>query len=76
MTSEEKIEFDRECIDAREKIYESVKRELLGPGSEDIGCEIEHELITDAPITRYSTGILFPLKTEIKQDIDLSLIHI
>lgn len=70
MTSEEKIEFDKECIDAREKIYESVKRELLGPGSEDIGCEIEHELITDAPITRYSTGILFPLKTEIKQDID------
>ena len=27
-------------------------------------------LITDAPITRYSTGILFPLNSKITQDID------
>ncbi|MGY5216152.1 helicase-related protein [Clostridium butyricum] len=70
MTMEEKINFDNECIDTREKIYEEVKRELVGPGSEDIGCDIEHELITDAPITRYSTGILFPLNSKITQDID------
>ncbi|NFO56053.1 helicase [Clostridium botulinum] len=70
MNKEDKEFFQSNCIKTRDEIYENVKRELLGPGSEDIGVDIEHELITDAPITRYSTGILFPLKTEMKQDID------
>jgi hypothetical protein len=59
-----------EFEEAREKIYESVRKELLGPGSEDIGPDIEYELITDEPITRYSTGILFPQKDEKKQEDD------
>lgn len=63
-------EFTRECEKARTLIYENVKKELLGPGSEDIGGDIEHELITDTPITRYSTGILFPQKTVMGQDVD------
>lgn len=63
-------EFTQECEKARILIYENVKKELLGPGSEDIGGDIEHELITDPPITRYSTGILFPQKTAMGQEVD------
>lgn len=70
MSKDDKDLFNNDCIEMRKKIYESVKMELLGPGSEDIGSNIEHELITDAPITRYSTGILFPQKSEMGQDID------
>lgn len=62
-----------ECIKVRELIYESVKRELLGPGSEDIGPPIEHELITDEPISRYSTGILFPQKSKDEQYEDKNI---
>lgn len=59
--------------EARELIYDSVKKELLGPGSEDIGKDIEHELITDDPIARYSTGILFPQQCKNGQDDDSSI---
>lgn len=66
----DKNEFQEECLDARALIYENVKKELLGPGSEDINDDIEHEIITDPPITRYSTGILFPQKMRIGQEVD------
>ena len=62
-----------EFKEAREKIYEEVKKELLGPGSEDIGGDIEHELITDDPISRYSLGILFPRDDKNNQDTDSTL---
>ncbi len=62
--------FQEECKEARLLIYDSVKRELMGPGSEDIGGDIDHELITDEPIARYSTGILFPQKCKSNQEID------
>ncbi|CEQ11809.1 DNA helicase [[Clostridium] sordellii] len=62
--------FKEECIKARELIYEEVKKELLGPGSEDISGDIEHELITDDPISRYSLGILFPKECKNEQDAD------
>ena len=51
-----------EFIEARKLIYEEVKKELLGPGSEDISGNKEHEIITDDPISRYSLGILFPVE--------------
>ncbi|WP_434797383.1 helicase-related protein [Terrisporobacter vanillatitrophus] len=50
------------CVETREKILDEVKRELLGPGSEDICKNIEEEIITDNPIQRYSVGILYPQK--------------
>lgn len=65
--------IQEEFKEAREKIYEEVKKELLGPGSEDIGGDIEHELITDDPISRYSLGILFPREDISKQDTDSTL---
>ncbi|PJI10272.1 helicase [Clostridium sp. CT7] len=56
-------------------MYENVRKELLGPGSEDIGSDVEHEFITDPPISRYSTGILFPqdlnMGQEVKGNVDL-----
>lgn len=62
-----------EFVEARKMIYEEVKKELLGPGSEDITGDIEHELITDDPISRYSLGILFPRDEKNNQDIDSTL---
>lgn len=62
--------FQEECKEARLLIYDNVKKELLGPGSEDIGGDIEHELITDEPIARYSTGILFPQKCKRNQETE------
>ena len=59
-----------EFIQARKLIYEEVKKELLGPGSEDIAQDIEHEIITDEPISRYSLGILFPKDDKYVQDVD------
>lgn len=44
----------------RGEIVERCKAEMLGPGSEDIGGDIEREVISDSPIERYSLGILFP----------------
>ncbi|MDV4152121.1 helicase-related protein [Clostridium sp. AL.422] len=44
----------------RREIVERCKAEMLGPGSEDIGGNIETEVISDSPIERYSLGILFP----------------
>lgn len=59
----------KECIDARNLIFESVKRELLGPGSEPITGDIEHEIITEPPITRYSTGMLYPKQVQNDESI-------
>lgn len=62
--------IQEECIKARELIYKEVEKELLGPGSEPISGDIEHELITDDPISRYSLGILFPRECKNEQDTD------
>ncbi|EHK2388117.1 DEAD/DEAH box helicase [Clostridium perfringens] len=45
--------------EVRETIFNSVKEELIGPGSEQTGINIEEEIITDLPSKRYVTGILF-----------------
>lgn len=54
----------------RELIYENIKKELLGPGSEEIGSNDECEIITDEPIARYSIGILFPQECKQEQEED------
>ena len=55
-------------IETRKKILDEIRREILGPGSEDICSSIEHEIITDSPIERYSTGILYPQKNRIDEN--------
>lgn len=42
---------------------------MIGPGSEDIGPDIEFEVITESPLQRYNLGILYPQKV-IQSDID------
>lgn len=54
--------------EVRENLFNSVKEEMLGPGSEQTGVKIEEEIITDRPSSRYVTGILFT--KEVDKTID------
>ena len=58
MTSkfDEQYTFRRAMVDALE-------RDLLGPGEDD-------EVLTDPPITRYVTGILYPVGSGQLEDVD------
>ncbi|MDP9729879.1 helicase-related protein [Alicyclobacillus tolerans] len=57
-------------LQARQELIDSIRRELLGPGSEYSIPDEEHEIITDLPEIRYSIGILFPQKNLIHADND------
>lgn len=53
-------EIQDQMIVAREEYINLIKAELLGPGSEFAVPNIEHELISSSPTSRYSVGILYP----------------
>ena len=57
-----------EEIRVRKEIVDRCKAEMLGPGSEDIGGDIEREVISDSPRERYSAGILFPQNSFFETD--------
>lgn len=57
-----------ELREVRNQIYEDVKAELLGPGSENTGVDILEEVITDRASSRYVTGILFANDDNLKGD--------
>ena len=61
-------EIRKQLIDAREEYIKIIKSELLGPGSEFSLPDIEHELISSTPTSRYSVGILFPQGNQMNQD--------
>ena len=63
-------EIRKQLIDAREAYIKIIKSELLGPGSEFSLPDIEHELISSTPTSRYSVGILFPQGNQMNQDND------
>lgn len=63
-------EIKKEMISAREEYIGIIKAELLGPGSEFSLPDVEHELISSTPTSRYSVGILFPQGNEVSQDND------
>ena len=63
-------EIRSELISARKEYVERIKAELAGPGSEFPIPDAEHELISASPISRYSTGILFPQGDKIGLDND------
>lgn len=63
-------EVRKQLIDAREEYIKIIKSELLGPGSEFSLPDIEHELISSTPTSRYSVGILFPQGNQMNQDND------
>ncbi len=58
----------QEMIRVRDEYIKLIKRELMGPGSEISIPDIEHELISDAPNTRYSVGVLFTKNNKMNAD--------
>lgn len=58
----------QELIRVRDEYIELVKNELMGPGSEISIPDKEHELISDAPNTRYSMGILYTQNAKMNAD--------
>ena len=62
-------------LELRNQLVKEIRQELLGPGSECLfpGMDIEHEIITDLPEARYSTGVLFPQGNEQKIDNDVAI---
>lgn len=65
-------EVQKQTYAARNLLIEEVRKELLGPGSEHSIPDAAHEIITDLPEVRYSTGILFPQKEKYAADNDNS----
>jgi superfamily II DNA/RNA helicase len=63
-------EIRKQLIDARDEYINLIKSELLGPGSEFSVPDIEHELISSSPMSRYSVGILYPQGNQVNQDND------
>lgn len=59
-----------QMIVAREEYIKLIKSELLGPGSEFTVPDMEHELISSSPTSRYSVGILYPQGNQVNQDSD------
>lgn len=59
-----------QMIASREEYIQLIKAELLGPGSEFSQPDVEHELISSSPVSRYSVGILYPQGNQVNQDPD------
>ena len=57
-------------INIRKEYIEKLKRELLGPGSEFITTDIEHEVISAPANARYSIGVLHPCGEQFNADND------
>ncbi|MGN0497007.1 MAG: helicase-related protein [Lachnospiraceae bacterium] len=62
------MENKQELIKVRDEYIGLIKTELLGPGSEISIPDAEHELISDAPNTRYSIGVLYAQKKKMNAD--------
>lgn len=60
----------KEELDARKELIDSMKKEMLGPGSEPRCIDIEHEIISTRPETRYCVGVLYPQNNTMKVEDD------
>ena len=47
---------------ARDLFHHRIQKGMVGPGSENWGLDSEEEIISDYPLVRYFTGVLFPEK--------------
>jgi len=65
----EKLDY----IKARTEYINIIKEEMLGPGSEFSYPDKEHEIITESPEIRYTTGILYPKSLMIRNSNDDSI---
>ncbi len=62
------ISIKAQMLKAREEYINLIKAELLGPGSEFSIPDVEHELISSQPTSRYTVGILYPQHFYMNQD--------
>lgn len=62
----------QDLLKARESYLDSIRCELMGPGSEVSIPDKEHEIISGSPEKRYSIGILFPQDNKVNADNDES----
>lgn len=65
--------MNKSDFEARNKFYERIKKGLLGPGSDTWGLPDEEEIISDYPLIRYFTGVLFPQKKEPKSQFEADI---
>lgn len=63
-------ELLNEILDTRKLLTEQFRRELVGPGSEPLCLDDEHELIQTKPEKRYCIGILYPQESQIQVEND------
>ncbi|MCF8356600.1 MAG: helicase C-terminal domain-containing protein [Melioribacteraceae bacterium] len=56
---------------ARNRFNERISKGLLGPGSDNWGLPDKEEIISDYPLIRYFTGVLFPPKSNILTQSEL-----
>ena len=56
-------------LKVRELLLNAVKKELIGPGSEEIGSSPEEEIITESPESRYTIGMLFPQNMSAEEEV-------
>ena len=52
--------FQEDLLNIRCSVIDTMRAQLMGPGSEVSYPDAEHELISEAPSDRYSVGILYP----------------
>lgn len=55
---------------ARKKFQDRITKGMLGPGSDTWGVADNEEIISDYPLIRYFTGVLFPDKTNPDTQLD------
>jgi len=55
---------------ARQKFQDRLTKGLLGPGSDTWGVPEEEEVISDYPLIRYFTGVLFPSKAAVNSQLE------
>lgn len=55
----------------REDLLKAVVTEMVGPGSESKNSPKEYEIISESPLQRYSTGILYPQKQKMNFDDEI-----
>ena len=52
--------FQEDLLNIRRFVIDTMRAQLMGPGSEVSYPDAENELISEAPSDRYSVGILYP----------------
>lgn len=67
---DDKMAMNKELISIRTDYISRIKDELMGPGSETLIFDKEHEILSTSPINRYSIGILFPQESKMGKDND------